>query len=216
VLCSHDFLSGVGSGVVSEILNLINISDTTPDPDPDPDIKCSHDGTCPADRRVNTTLVLYLLNVFVTCVPLHQEHYHILDYRPIGDMQYKIAYALLLNWLHVISASFSTHLSRCLTTSWFVYKYKYKYDDWFSAPPTNRTATHWNVRHTKKRYNRNSLRVKVVCKCREIKHFMPSGTKKFSESTCIHSWSLQNREYSWLYYCSDNCYFNHSLESRLL
>jgi len=49
-LCSHDVLSGVGSGVVSEILNMFNIPDTTPDPDPDPDIKCSHDG--PADSTV--------------------------------------------------------------------------------------------------------------------------------------------------------------------
>jgi len=45
VLCSHDVLSGVGSGVVSEITNMFNIPDTTPDPDPDADIKCSHDGT---------------------------------------------------------------------------------------------------------------------------------------------------------------------------
>jgi len=42
--------AGPGSGVVAGILNMFNISDTTPDPDPDPDpdadadIKCSHDG----------------------------------------------------------------------------------------------------------------------------------------------------------------------------
>jgi len=40
VLCSHDVLSGVGSDVVSRILNMFNIPDTTPDTDPD--IKCSH------------------------------------------------------------------------------------------------------------------------------------------------------------------------------
>jgi len=45
VLCSHDALSGVRSGVVSEILNMFYIPDTTPDPDPDADIKCSHDGS---------------------------------------------------------------------------------------------------------------------------------------------------------------------------
>jgi len=45
VLCSHDVLSGVGSGFVSEILNMFNIPDTTPDSDPDPELKCSHDGT---------------------------------------------------------------------------------------------------------------------------------------------------------------------------
>ena len=43
MLCSHGVLSGVGSGVGSEILNTFNIPDPTPDPDPD--IKCSHDGT---------------------------------------------------------------------------------------------------------------------------------------------------------------------------
>jgi len=31
-------MSGVVSWVVSEILNMFNISDTTPDPDPDADI----------------------------------------------------------------------------------------------------------------------------------------------------------------------------------
>jgi len=58
VLCSHDVLSGVGSGVVSEILNMFNIPDTTPDPD----IKCSHDGTvrrtvpsCEHHIRLNST-----------------------------------------------------------------------------------------------------------------------------------------------------------------
>jgi hypothetical protein len=43
MLCSHDVLSGVESGVVSEILGMLNIPDTTVDPDPY--IKCSHDGT---------------------------------------------------------------------------------------------------------------------------------------------------------------------------
>jgi len=41
VLCSHDVLSGVGCGVVFEILNMFNIPDTTPDPD----IECPPDGT---------------------------------------------------------------------------------------------------------------------------------------------------------------------------
>jgi len=41
VLCSHDVQSGVGSGVVSEIINMFNIPDKTPASDPD--IKCSHD-----------------------------------------------------------------------------------------------------------------------------------------------------------------------------
>ena len=33
--CSHYDMSGVVSWVVSEILNMFNISDTTPDPDAD-------------------------------------------------------------------------------------------------------------------------------------------------------------------------------------
>jgi len=35
---------------------------------------------------------------------------------------------------------------------------------------------------TLKEYNRNSLRVKAVCKGQEIKHCMPSRTKKFSKN----------------------------------
>jgi len=49
VLCSDDVLSGVGSGVVSEILNMFNIPDTTTD------IKCSHDGT--VRRTVRRTVL---------------------------------------------------------------------------------------------------------------------------------------------------------------
>jgi len=112
-----------------------------------------------------------------------QYNVYIADTKAISPSLYFIVLLLTGAVLIDLNGHIILYLNGVLGKLCWQWKMKcVKYNDWFSAPPTNRTATLYNVRLTKNRYNLNSLRVKAVCKGWEIKHCMPSGTKMFSKS----------------------------------